>query len=165
MSSSLQNLSSKQHSEIKDADQFRIGIAVAEWNEHITQPLLQACIETLQNNGVTKQNVITISVPGSFELITAARILLDSSKLDTIICIGCVIKGDTPHFEYVCNGVTNGIAQLNAMQQVPVIFGVLTVNNEQQAIDRCGGIHGNKGHEAAYTALKMASIRKQLLNI
>ena len=158
MSSAHQNLSSKKIVGQAKTDYFRFGMVVAEWNQHITFALADACESTLKENGVASDNISKVIVPGAFELVNGAKLLLDTNQFDAIICIACVIKGDTPHFDYVCQGVTYGIAHLNAIQKTPVIFGVLTVDNEQQALDRCGGIHGNKGDEAAFTAISMAGL-------
>jgi 6,7-dimethyl-8-ribityllumazine synthase len=162
MSSKNQNLSSKKIVNTSGIDYFRLGVVVAEWNQHITGKLFDGCLQTLLDNGVKKEHIFKIDVPGSFELISGAKILIEKSIFDAIICIGCVIRGDTPHFDYVCQGVTQGIAYLNAQQDISVIYGLLTVDNEQQALDRCGGIHGNKGDEAAFTALKMINLKKNI---
>ena len=154
-------MSSKLHSYnpefIPDCSNQRFGIVVAEWNAHITDKLLDGAIETFLANNVKPENIEVAHVPGSFELTFGAKQMINSKKFDAIIVLGCVIKGDTPHFDYVCMGVTQGIAQLNATANVPTIFGMLTVNTEQQALDRCGGSLGNKGSEAAITAIKMAN--------
>lgn len=163
MSTQNQNLSSKKIVSLENADYFRFGLVVAEWNQHITGSMANACVKTLIQSGIKREHIEKIDVPGSFELISGAKMLIGQNKFDAIICLGCVIRGETPHFEYVCQGVTFGIAQLNASQNIPVIFGVLTVDNEQQALDRSGGIHGNKGDEAAFTALKMAQLLKKLI--
>lgn len=164
MSSSAKNLSDFSHTEIPSAEGLRIAIVTAQWNLPITGVLQQGAIDLLRKQGISTENLVEYAVPGSFELVNGARLALIDSKLDAVICIGCVVKGDTPHFEYICSGVTQGLAALNAMQDVPVIFGVLTTLNEQQALDRAGGIHGNKGEEAAVTALQMAHLRKKILN-
>lgn len=133
-------------------------IAVADWNSEITYALLDGAYETLINHGVKPENIKVVHVPGAFELTYAAQ-QLAWSKYNAVITLGCVIQGDTPHFDYVCQGVTYGIAKLNATKETcPVIFGVLTTNTLQQSLDRAGGIHGNKGTEAAVTAIKMANI-------
>jgi 6,7-dimethyl-8-ribityllumazine synthase len=155
MATSNQSLSSKRMVNVSNVDHFRISIVVAEWNNQVTGPLYQGCLKTLLENGVKNENISIKHVPGSWELISGARKALDTQQPDAVICIGCVIKGDTPHFEYICQGVTNGLAQLCAIQSVPVIYGVLTVFNLEQALERAGGVHGNKGDEAAYTALRM----------
>ncbi len=141
---------------------YKIGIAVSEWNQEITASLAEAAIKTLKENGYQDADIIVKSVPGSFELPLAAKHLIEISKTDAVICLGCVIKGETPHFDYVCSGVTQGIMDLNLEKGIPVAFGVLTTNNQQQAIDRAGGKYGNKGVEAAIAALKMMHLKQEL---
>lgn len=158
MSSAHQNLSSIKMVNIPNVDHFNFTIITAQWNKEVTRALEKGCLETLLANGVKPEKIQQLQVPGAWELISAAKIVLDAKLSNAVICIGAVIKGDTPHFDYICQGVTNGLAQLCATQPVPVIYGVLTVNNLQQALDRCGGVHGNKGNEAAVTALQMASL-------
>jgi len=141
----------------------RYAVAVADWNSHITHALLTGTMDCLKANGVQHNNINVVHVPGTFELVFAAKkFLFDNfagESYDAIIVLGCVVQGDTPHFDYVCQGVTQGIASLNTIKDAcPVVFGVLTTSNMQQAIDRAGGIHGNKGVEAAITAIKMANI-------
>jgi len=162
MSSAHQNLSSRKMVNIPNIDHFRFTIIVAQWNKEVTGALEQGCVETLLLNGIPQSNIQVYAVPGSWELISAARLAVSHSKTDAVICIGAVIKGDTPHFEYICQGVTNGLASLCSSQDIPVIFGVLTVNTLQQALDRCGGIHGNKGDEAAITAIELAVLSGKL---
>lgn len=162
MSSAHQNLSSRKMVNITNIDHFRFTIIVAQWNKEVTGELEKGCVETLLLNGIPQQNIRVIPVPGSWELISAARLAVTHSKTDAVICIGAVIKGDTPHFEYICQGVTNGLATLCSTQDIPVIFGVLTVNTLQQALDRCGGIHGNKGDEAAITAIELAALSRDI---
>ena len=139
---------------------MKVGIVVAEWNYEITSKILEGAVNTLTTNGVKAKNIVVRWVPGSFELVFGARMLADGSDLDAVIVLGCVIRGDTPHFEYVCSGVTQGITQLNLTEEIPFIFGLLTNDTMQQSIDRAGGIHGNKGDEAAITAIKMANLFK-----
>ena len=140
----------------------RFAIAVADWNSEITYALRDGAIDTLLKHGVKEENIEVIHVPGAFELTYAAKRLVEQDKYNSIIVLGCVIQGDTPHFDYVCQGVTMGITMLNcrpdSQPSLPVIFGLLTVDNQQQALDRAGGIHGNKGTEAAITAIKMANL-------
>jgi 6,7-dimethyl-8-ribityllumazine synthase len=162
MSSAHQNLSSRKMVNIPHIDHFRFTVIVAQWNKEVTGALEQGCVETLLLNGIPKSNIQVLAVPGSWELISAARLAVTHSDTDAVICIGAVIKGDTPHFEYICQGVTNGLASLCASQDIPVVFGVLTVNTIQQALDRCGGIHGNKGDEAAITAIELADLSREL---
>ena len=143
-----------------DASAMKVGIVVAEWNYEITSKLLEGAVNTLIANGVKESNIVIKWVPGSFELVFGARVIADGSDLDAVIVLGCVIRGGTPHFEYVCSGVTQGITQLNLTEKIPFIFGLLTNDTMQQSIDRAGGIHGNKGDEAAVTAIKMAVLNR-----
>jgi len=154
------NLSDYDPTTMPDASALKVGIVVAEWNYEITSKLLDGAINTLTANGVKPSNIFVKWVPGSFELVFGARVIADGSDLDAVIVLGCVIRGDTPHFEYVCSGVTQGIMQLNLTEKIPFIFGLLTNDTMQQSIDRAGGIHGNKGDEAAITALKMAALNR-----
>jgi 6,7-dimethyl-8-ribityllumazine synthase len=159
MASSLKNLSDHDPASIPDGKSMKIGIVVAEWNEEITAALLEGACRTLENNGVLKENIPVLVVPGSFELPYGARIIADHHSPDAVICLGCVIQGETRHFDYICQGVTQGITRLNLDHDIPFIFGVLTTDTLQQAQDRAGGRYGNKGDEAAVTALKMAALR------
>jgi 6,7-dimethyl-8-ribityllumazine synthase len=124
--------------------------------------LLDGAVSTLKKHGTEERNIVVKHVPGSFELTLGAQFLAEYDDLDAVICLGCVIQGETPHFSYICQGVTQGITQLNMEYNIPFIFGVLTTNNQQQAIDRAGGKHGNKGDEAAVTAIKMAALQKDM---
>lgn len=144
------------------AQPFSFGIVVADWNAHITHALYEGCRETLLKHGAEEENLHLLQVPGSFELTAGAKMLMDSKKLDAVICIGCVIKGETSHNEYINYAVANGLSSLSMFYGKPFIFGVLTPNDEQQALDRAGGKHGNKGVEAAATAIRMAAIRAEL---
>ncbi|MEM8583470.1 MAG: 6,7-dimethyl-8-ribityllumazine synthase [Bacteroidota bacterium] len=163
MAYSLQNLSEHDPSELPDASETRIGIVCSDWNKSITHSLLEACRETLLESGVNPEELHIMHVPGTFELPTAARLLAMEKKLDAIICLGCVIKGETDHDVYINTAVSQGLVNLSlALNGLPVIFGVLTPNNEQQALDRAGGKHGNKGVEAATTALKMAALYRKV---
>ena len=136
----------------------RYAIIVADWNSEITFALANGARQTLLKHGVDEDNISLTHVPGTVELTFAARMVMNREKPHAIIVIGCVIQGDTPHFDYVCQSVTQGVAALNAQGKVPVIFSVLTVLNQQQALDRCGGKLGNKGIEGAYTAIRMANL-------
>ena len=156
MATSLKNLSSYDPSNIPDASALSIGIVVAEWNIEINNALLKGALETLKKHGVSEGNIFVNYVPGAFELTYGSKVLAENYDVDAIIAIGTVIKGDTPHFEYICQGVTYGLSELNLSFDLPFIFGVLTVNTLEQAQERAGGIHGNKGVEAAVTAIKMA---------
>lgn len=160
MSSANKNLSEYDASQLPDGSAMRFGIVTSKWNIEITGALLTACLRTLQSANVDAKNIIEIEVPGSFELTTGAKWLLDSSNVDCVICIGCVIQGETRHFDFICNALANGLTQLSINYGKAVIFGVLTPNNLQQAQDRAGGKHGNKGVEAAATALQMVGLQK-----
>jgi len=163
MSSSHKNLSDFTSS-VPNGTGYRFGIVVAEWNSAITFALRDGAIRTLTSAGVSTEDIHVHHVPGSYELPVAASWLISYAGVDAVICIGCVIQGDTPHFDYICQGVTQGIMQLNTETEVPVIFGVLTVLNQEQALERAGGQHGNKGEEAAFTALKMVALHQQLID-
>jgi 6,7-dimethyl-8-ribityllumazine synthase len=155
------NLSDYDKNSIPNAKDFRFGIVVSEWNDSITEGLYKGAIEALLENQVPLQHIIRWNVPGSFELIYGSKKMLQTQNVDAVIAIGCVIQGQTKHFDFVCEGVTQGIKDLNVQTDIPVIFCVLTDNTMQQSIDRSGGIHGNKGTEAAIAAIKMAYIRQQ----
>ena len=137
---------------------MKFGIVVSEWNQEITAALLDGTLSTLRNHGVKQENIQIKTVPGSFELPFGARILAEQFTPHAVICLGCVIQGETRHFDYICQGVTFGITELNLDYDIPFIFGVLTTEDHQQALDRAGGKHGNKGDEAAVTALKMSAL-------
>lgn len=162
MATQYHNLSDYDPNTMPDASALKVGIVVAEWNYEITSKLLEGAVNTLTANGVKPTNIIVKWVPGSFELVFGARVLADGFDLDAVIVLGCVIRGDTPHFEYVCSGVTQGITQLNLTEKIPFIFGLLTNDTMQQSIDRAGGIHGNKGDEAAVTSIKMAVLNRSV---
>jgi len=155
------NLSQYDKNTIPNAKDFRFGIVVSEWNENITSGLYKGAVEALAENGVTEDNIITWSVPGSFELIYGSKRMIQTQQVDAVIAIGSVIQGETKHFDFVCEAVAQGIKDLNVQTDVPVVFCVLTDNTLQQAIDRSGGIHGNKGTEAAVVAMRMADLRKK----
>jgi 6,7-dimethyl-8-ribityllumazine synthase len=141
---------------------MRFGIVVSDWNSKITHALLEAATNTLKKHGATDNNIVIRHVPGSFELSLGAQFLAEYDDLDAIICLGCIIQGETPHFNYICQGVTQGITQLNLEYNIPFIFGVLTTFNLEQAMERAGGRHGNKGDEAAVTAIKMAALQREM---
>ena len=162
MATALKNLSDFSNTEIPSAVFYRFGIVVAEWNSEITNSLYGGAYESLIDNGANPDHIYTYSVPGSFELTSGADILLKNLKLDAVICLGCVIQGETRHFDFICNAVANGISNVAIKYSKPVIFGVLTTDNQQQALDRAGGKHGNKGVEAAITAIKMANLAETL---
>jgi 6,7-dimethyl-8-ribityllumazine synthase len=161
MSSKDQNLSDYSLA-ISNAGNLKIGIVVSDYNEEITHQLLDGCTKTLIREGVMQSNLRVIHVPGAFELPTGARMLDDKYSLDAVIALGCVIKGDTKHDEYINQAVATGLMQLSLLRSKPFIFGVLTPNTQVQALERAGGKLGNKGVEAAVTALKMASLKKEL---
>ncbi|MCF8321194.1 MAG: 6,7-dimethyl-8-ribityllumazine synthase [Flavobacterium sp.] len=161
MATANKNLSNYDKNTIPSAKSFRFGIVVSEWNPAITEGLFTGAETALLDCGALPENIVRWDVPGSFELVYGAKKIIETESLDAVIVIGCVIKGETMHFEFVCEGVTQGVKDLNINQDVPVIFCLLTDNNEQQSIDRSGGIHGNKGTEAAIAALKMAYLRSQ----
>jgi 6,7-dimethyl-8-ribityllumazine synthase len=158
MATQFHNLSDYDPDTLPCAQEMRFGIVVSEWNDLITFKLLDGAIATLQKNGVKPENINTVYVPGSFELIYAAKKLSRDFRPNAVIGLGCVIRGETPHFNYVCQGVTQGFAALNAEGDIPYIFGLLTTENMQQAADRAGGRYGNKGDECAIAAIKAASL-------
>jgi 6,7-dimethyl-8-ribityllumazine synthase len=159
---STTDLSNYDPENIPDASDFRFGIVVADWNKEITWSLLDATVKTLLKHGVSEKDIIIKHVPGSFELTLGAQFLAEYDDPDAVICLGCVIQGETPHFTYICQSVTQGITTLNMEYNIPFIFGVLTTLTERQAMDRSGGKFGNKGDEAAITAIKMASLQREL---
>ena len=156
MATAFHNLSEYDPTSIPDASNMNFGIVVSEWNPEITGALLDGAVKTLEKHGALPENIHVKTVPGSFELIYGAHQMTLNDGYDAIIILGCVIRGDTPHFDYICQGVTYGIARLNAKSEIPVIFGLLTTNDIQQAKDRAGGCLGNKGDECAIDAIKMA---------
>jgi 6,7-dimethyl-8-ribityllumazine synthase len=162
LSSTHKNLSSFSADNLAPTGDWVIGIVVSEWNAEITEALYDGAYKTLIEYGVNPSNILKHYVPGSFELTLGGQYIAEYTKADAIICLGCVIQGETKHFDFICNAVADGITNLNIKYNKPFIFGVLTPENQQQAIDRAGGKHGNKGDEAAITALKMLSLQKQL---
>ena len=156
MATALHNLSDYDFSKVPDASNMCFGIVVAEWNPEITGALLEGCVSTLEKHGALPENIHVKTVPGSFELIYGAQQLSRNDGYDAIIILGSVIRGETPHFDYICQGVTQGIAHLNATNNIPIIYGLLTTDDLQQAKDRAGGRMGNKGDECAVVAIKMA---------
>ena len=161
MATAYHNLSAYDIASVPDASTMKFGIVVSEWNENITAALLHGAKETLLRHGAKPENIIVHTVPGSFELIYGSAKFVQSAQVDAVIALGCVVRGDTPHFDYVCAGTTQGIAALNTQASMPVIFGLITTDTMQQAEDRAGGIHGNKGDECAVTAIKMVALTKQ----
>lgn len=140
---------------------MKVGIVVAKWNPEITEALYKAAVQTLLSNGCSEADIISTDVPGSFELTLGAQWLAERGDLDAVICLGCVIQGETRHFDFICQAVAMGITNLCIKFSMPVIFGLLTPENQEQAIDRAGGKHGNKGVEAAITTIKMVALRKK----
>jgi len=161
MATENNNLSVYDKATIPNAKNFRFGIVVSEWNHEITEGMFQGAFDALKDCGALNDNIVRWNVPGSFELIYGCKRMQKSyDMLDAVIAIGSVIQGETKHFDYVCEGVSQGIKDLNVQSDIPVIFCVLTDNTRQQSIDRSGGKHGNKGTEAAIAAIKMAQLRK-----
>ena len=160
MATKNQNLSDYDKNTIPNAKDFRFGIVVSEWNNNITDNLLKGALDTLIEHGALSDNIISWHVPGSFELVYGSK-KMQEHQVDAIIAIGCVIQGETKHFDFVCEAVSQGIKDLNVINDTPVIFCVLTDNEMQQSIDRSGGKHGNKGVEAAVAAIKMAVLRQK----
>lgn len=156
MATALHNLSDYDAARVPDASNMCFGIVVSEWNSEITGALLDGAVSTLEKHGALPENIHVKSVPGSFELIYGAHQMTLNDGYDAVIILGSVIRGETPHFDYICQGVTEGIARLNATSNIPVIYGLLTTNDLQQAKDRAGGKFGNKGDECAVVAIKMA---------
>ena len=162
MATRFHNLSDYDPASVPNAGGMRFGIVVSEWNDAITGALLEGAYNTLTRNGADEKDITVLTVPGSFELVFGAAQLVKSGKVDAVIAIGCVVRGDTPHFDYICQGATQGLAELNARSDVPVIYGLLTCNEMQQAEDRAGGRLGNKGDECAVTAIKMVDYARKL---
>jgi 6,7-dimethyl-8-ribityllumazine synthase len=160
MATANKNLSIYDKATIPNAKNFRFGIVVSEWNSEITEGLFSGAKAALLDCGVTEENIIRWNVPGSFELTFGSKKMIATKNVDAVIAIGSVIQGETKHFDFVCSATAQGIKDLNVLGDVPVIFCVLTDNNIQQSIDRSGGIHGNKGTEAAIAAIKMAALGK-----
>lgn len=158
------NLSEYKPLNITNAEEFSIGIVFSEWNSFVTHNLRDAALEILEKEGVKKENIKVYEVPGAFELSYASMQLCKQQKYDAIIAIGSVIRGETPHFEYVCSAVAQGIKDCNILTDTPVIFCVLTDDNKEQSIARSGGDLGNKGVEAAVTALQMIDFKKSISN-
>jgi 6,7-dimethyl-8-ribityllumazine synthase len=156
------NLSEYDLTTVPSASAMKFGIVVAEWNYEVTGALAQGAVDSLKRHGAKDDNIILKHVPGTFELTLGAQYLAEFAEVDAIIVLGCVIQGETRHFDFICQGVTQGITSLNIKYNKPFIFGVLTTDNQQQALDRAGGKHGNKGDEAAITAIKMLALNADL---
>ena len=158
MATANKNLSEYDKATIPSAKNFRFGIVVSEWNSEITEGLFNGAMEALLDCGASKENIVRWNVPGSYELVFGSKKMIATQNVDAVIAIGSVIQGETKHFDFVCSATAQGIKDLNVITDTPVIFCVLTDNNLQQAIDRSGGVHGNKGSEAAIAAIKMAAL-------
>ena len=159
MASEQKNLSTFEGTAIADASTMKFGIIWSEWNHDITSALMQGARDTLLKYGAKPENIIIKTVPGAFELTLGAQYIVEYETVDAVICLGCVIQGDTKHFDFICDAVAKGITNLNLKFSKPFIFGVLTVNTQEQAEERTGGKHGNKGDEAAVTAIKMLDLK------
>lgn len=162
MATAIKNLSDYNTKSVNDASRMKFGIVVAEWNSEVTEALYRGAHTTLLKHGAKEKNIIRKDVPGTFELTLGAQLIAQNTDVDAIIVLGCVIQGETRHFDFICQGVTQGVTTLNIDYSMPFIFGVLTTDNQQQALDRAGGKHGNKGDEAAITAIKMVSLQQSL---
>jgi 6,7-dimethyl-8-ribityllumazine synthase len=162
LASALKNLSSYDADTVPSSEGMRFALVVSEWNTEITEALYEGAKETLLKFGTKAEDIVRRNVPGSFELTLGAQLMAERNEFDAIICIGVVIQGETKHFDFICDAVGHGITNLNLKYNLPVIFGVLTPNTMQQALDRAGGVHGNKGDEAAITAIKMAALKKEV---
>ncbi|MDP4186091.1 MAG: 6,7-dimethyl-8-ribityllumazine synthase [Bacteroidota bacterium] len=156
------DLSAYDMNSVPSAADMKFGIVVSEWNNEITFALAKGAVDTLKKHGATDENIHLHHVPGSFELTLGAQFIAEYKDVDAVICLGCVIQGETRHFDFICQGVTQGVTQLNMNYNIPFIFGLLTTDNQQQAIDRSGGKLGNKGDEAAVTAIKMVALHNSL---
>ncbi len=162
MASNLKNLSEFNPESMPDGTNMKFGIVVSEWNPDITGALLDGALHTLGLLRVKEENIHVKWVPGSFELTLGAQFMAEYTNVDAVICLGCVIQGETRHFDFICQGVTKGITDLNMSYNMPFIFGVLTTGTLEQAKDRAGGKHGNKGDEAAITAVRMVALQKEM---
>lgn len=155
MASNQKNLSDYSNKNVKDISKSKFAVVVSEWNEEVTESLYSGVYSTLIEHGAIKENIIRKSVPGTFELSLGAQWMAEHKDIDAVICLGCVIQGETRHFDFICDAVAQGITNVSLKFNKPVIFGVLTPNTQKQALDRAGGKYGNKGDEAAITAIKM----------
>ncbi len=162
MATNLKNLSTYSNKNLVDISKKRFGIVVSEWNDEVTEALYHGAYQTLIEHGATDRNITSQTVPGSYELSLGAQWMAERSDIDAVICLGCVIQGETRHFDFICDAVAHGITNVSLKYNKPVIFGVLTPNTHQQALDRAGGKHGNKGDEAAITAIKMLGLKQNI---
>jgi len=162
MATQFKNLSDFSHLQVDSAAPYVFGIVVAQWNADITGTLYEGAYKLLLEKGALPEHIHVAEVPGSYELTSGADMLLNHQAVDAVICLGCVIQGETPHFDYICQAVANGITNVSLKHNKPAVFGVLTTDNLEQAKDRAGGRHGNKGEEAAITAIQMAALHRSL---
>ncbi len=162
MASALKNLSAYNEENVPSAEYMKFAIVVADWNKEITHALYEACVETLTKHGAREENIYTAQVPGAFELPLGARLIYGAKLPDAVICLGCVVKGETTHNEYINDSVATGLTNLSLTIGKPFIFGLLTPNDYQQALDRAGGKHGNKGVEGAITAIRMVALDQKI---
>ena len=162
MATKNHNLSDYNAASMPDASDMAFGIVVSDWNAEITSRLLRGCVNTLVRNGVQRDNILVHHVPGAFELTYAARLLADHADVDAVIGLGCIIRGETPHFDFIAQGVSQGFARLNSLGEIPYVFGVLTDNNIEQSRARSGGALGNEGDEAAVTAIRMVAFSDEV---
>ena len=158
------NLSAYDLKSVPDGKGMKFGIVVSEWNYEITGALARGAMDTLKKHGVNEDNILVNHVPGSFELTLGGQFFAEYTDIDAVILLGCVIQGETRHFDFICQGVAKGATDLNIKYNLPVIFGLLTTDNQQQAVDRAGGRLGNKGDEAAVTAIKMVALQNSFEN-
>ena len=162
MATAFHNLSDYDPESVPNAEDMRFGSVVSEWNAEETGALMQGAVDTLRKHGALEERIRVLTVPGSFELVFGASQMVKSRMFDAVIAIGCVVRGDTPHFDYICQGTTEGLALLNKDYDIPVIYGLLTCNTMEQAEMRAGGTLGNKGDECAITAIKMVDYKRKL---
>jgi 6,7-dimethyl-8-ribityllumazine synthase len=160
MSSTEKNLSQVTLHSGDEVAEKKFGIVVSEWNTDVTEALFEGALSTLLKAGVRRENILRWDVPGSFELSMGSQWMAQKPEIDSVIALGCVIQGETKHFDFICHAVANGITTVGLKYDKPVIFGVLTTNDKKQAMERAGGKHGNKGDEAAATALNMLAIKR-----
>lgn len=162
MATALKNLSSIDITSMPSAEQMVVGVVVSDWNSKVTSKLLDGALCTLLAMGCPTENIVVRHVPGAFELPLGAQLFAQNTDVDGVIVLGCVIRGGTPHFDYVCSAATQGVVNVQLAWNVPVAFGLLTVDDEQQALDRAGGKHGNKGDEAAATVVQMIALQNEM---
>ena len=162
MASTIKNLSDHSNKNLLNIAHKKFAVVVSEWNEQVTESLYNGVVETLKEHGAREENIVSETVPGSYELSLGAQWMAQQPEIDAVICLGCVIQGETKHFDFICDAVAQGLTRVSLDFNKPVIFGVLTPNTLQQALDRAGGKHGNKGDEAAITAIKMLGMYQKI---